>query len=115
MDKEYQDLQFAENEFYRAYSLALKAAGSNKGTIERVEKIRTESDLRESELYIELQNGIKAAETQASQPEKRADLDQKPKDDIEKGIEFLRKIYATKRTAVLEAATIKLRAIALGR
>jgi hypothetical protein len=32
------DLQFAESSFYRAYSLALKIEGSNKGTIERVEK-----------------------------------------------------------------------------
>ena len=48
MDKEYQDLQFAENEFYRAYSLALKMAGSIEGTIARVEKIRSESDLEES-------------------------------------------------------------------
>ena len=30
MDKEYENLQFAENEFFRAYSLALKTAGSNK-------------------------------------------------------------------------------------
>jgi hypothetical protein len=40
MDKEYQDLQVDENEFYRAYSLALKTAGSKMGTIARVEKIR---------------------------------------------------------------------------
>jgi hypothetical protein len=38
MEKECPDLQFAENEFYCAYSLALKVAGSNKGTIARVEK-----------------------------------------------------------------------------
>jgi hypothetical protein len=62
MDKEYQDLQFTENEFYRAYSLALKVAGSYTGTIARIEKIRAESDLKESELYIELQLGIKAVE-----------------------------------------------------
>jgi hypothetical protein len=48
MDKEYEDLQFAENEFFRAYSLALNAAGSNKGTIARVEKMRTEADQEES-------------------------------------------------------------------
>ena len=28
MDKEYENLQFAENEFFRAYSLALKTAGA---------------------------------------------------------------------------------------
>jgi len=33
----------------------------------------------------------------------------------EKDIERLRKQYATRKTAVLEAATIKFRAIALGR
>ena len=32
------NLKFAENSFYRAYSLALKAVGSNKGTIARIEK-----------------------------------------------------------------------------
>ncbi len=107
MDKEYTNLQFAENEFYRAYNLALKTAGSIQGTIARVEKLRSEADLEESELYVKLQDGIKAAEARASQ--------QGRNDEIEKEIELLRKQYATKKTAVLEAATIKLRAIALGR
>jgi hypothetical protein len=115
MDKEYEDLQFAENEFFRAYSLALKAAGSNKGTTTRVEKIRTESDLKESELYAELQNGIKEAGGQASQSAARSGPEQAQDIGIEKDIERLRKQYATRKTAVLEAATIKLRAIALGR
>jgi hypothetical protein len=115
MDKEYKNLQFAENEFFRAYSLALKTAGSNKGTISRVEKIRTESDLKESELYAELQDGIKAAGVQASQSATRANIDRERDDRIEKDIERLRKQYATRKTAVLEAATIKFRAIALGR
>jgi predicted site-specific integrase-resolvase len=115
MDKEYQDLQFAENEFYRAYSLALKAAGSNKGTISRVEKIRSESDLKESEIYAELQDGIKAANARVSQPTTRDDLERERDDRTEVAIELLRKQYANKKTAVFEAATIKLRAIALGR
>jgi len=115
MDKEYENLQFAENEFFRAYSLALKTAGSNNGTISRVEKIRTESDLKESELYAELQDGIKAAGVQASQSATRANIDRERDDRIEKDIERLRKQYATRKTAVLEAATIKFRAIALGR
>lgn len=115
MDKEYENLQFAENEFFRAYSLALKTAGSNKGTIARVENIRAESDQKESELYAELQDGIKAAGVQASQSATRDDLEQKRDDEIEKDIERLRKQYATRKTAVLEAATIKLRAVALGR
>ena len=115
MEKEYQDLQFAENEFYRAYSLALKLAGSNKGTIARVEKIRTESDLKESELYMELQSAIKVAEAYASQSVIQADNGQERSDKIEKDIELLRKRYATKKSAVFDAATIKLRAIALGR
>jgi hypothetical protein len=115
MDKEYENLQFAENEFFRAYSLALKTAGSNKGTITRVENIRAESDQKESELYAELQDGIKAAGVQASQSATRDDLEQKRDDEIEKDIERLRKQYATRKTAVLEAATIKLRAVALGR
>jgi hypothetical protein len=115
MEKEYLDLQFAENEFYRAYSLALKVAGSNKGTIARVEKIRTESDLKESELYIELQSAIKVAEAYTSQSVIQADNGKERSDKIEKYIELLRKQYATKKSTVFDAATIKLRAIALGR
>jgi len=38
-EKRYSDIQFAENSFYRAYSLALKTAGSKMGTIARVGKI----------------------------------------------------------------------------
>jgi hypothetical protein len=115
MEKEYQDLQFSENEFYRAYSLALKSAGSNNGTITRVEKIRTESDLKGSELYIELQDAIKVAEAYASQSVTQADSGKERSDKIDTDIELLRKRYATKKSAVLDAATIKLRAIALGR
>jgi hydroxylamine reductase len=36
-------------------------------------------------------------------------------DGTEMDVELLRKLYAAKRTKVLEAATIKLRAVALGR
>jgi hypothetical protein len=115
MDKEFVDLQFAENEFFRAYSLALKSAGSNKGTISRVEKIRTESDMEESEFYAELQDGIKAAGLKASQLASQADFDKERDNTVEKDIEHLRKQYAARKTAVLQAATIKLRAIALGR
>jgi hypothetical protein len=115
MEKEYQDLQFAENEFYRVYSLALKSAGSNKGTIARVEKLRTESDLKESEIYIELQDGIKAAEAQTSRPATQTDRNQEINDRIEKDIELLRKQYAIKKTSIFEEAAIKLRAVALGR
>jgi hypothetical protein len=115
MDKEYTDLQFAENEFFRAYNLALKTAGSVQGTIVRVEKLRAEADLEESELYVELQDGIKAVEARAFQFGTQTDCSQERNDGIEKEIELLRKQYATKKTAVLEAATIKLRAIALGR
>lgn len=114
MDKVYTDLQFAENEFFRAYNLALKMAGSIEGTIARVEKIRAESDLIESELYAELQHGIKIATAQA-QPATQADLERGPDDRTEIAIELLRKQYAAKKTAVLEETTIKLRAIALGR
>jgi hypothetical protein len=114
MDKEYPDLQFAENEFYRAYNLALNMAGSIQGTIARVEKLRSETDLEESELYVELQDGIKAVEERTSQ-ETQTDRCQEINDGIEKDIELLRKQYATKKTAMLEATTIKLRAIALGR
>jgi hypothetical protein len=98
MDKVYTDLQFAENEFFRAYNLALKVAGNIEGTIARVEKIRSESDLEESELYAELQ-----------------DLERRLDDRTEVSIEHLRKQYAAKKAALLEAATIKLRAITLGR
>jgi hypothetical protein len=115
VDKEYIDLQFAENEFFRACNLALKTAGSIQGTIARVEKIRAESDLKESELYAELQGGIKAASAQVLQPATRVDLERGPGERTELAIELLRKQYAAKKTAVLEAATIKLRAIALGR
>jgi hypothetical protein len=76
VDKEYEDLKFPENEFFRAYSLELESAGNNKGTISRVEKIRTESDLKGSELYAELQDGIKGAGVQASQLPNNADFDQ---------------------------------------
>ena len=115
MDKEYTDLQFAENEFFRAYNLALKTAGNIQGTVVRVENLRTEAELEESRLYVELQNGIKAAEVQASQFKTQNDCNQEKNDGIEEEIELLRKQYATKKTAVLEAATVKLRAIALGR
>jgi len=114
MDKEYTNLQFSENEFFRAYNLALKTAGSIDGTITRVEKIRAESDLEESELYVELQDGIKASSAR-SQPATQADIERGPDDRAEMAIELLRKQYAARKTAVLEAATIKLRAIALGR
>jgi hypothetical protein len=114
MNKEYEGLQYAENEFFRAYSLALKAAGNNEGTITLVEKIRTEADLQGSELYAELQDGIKAASMQASQSE-ASDFNRDQTDKIENEIEFLRKKYAVKRIAVLEATTIQLRTIALGR
>jgi hypothetical protein len=80
MDKVYQDLQFSENEFFRAYNLALKTA-----------------------------------EAQASQLETQTDRRQEKNNGVEKDIELLRKQYATRKTAALEAATIKLRAIALGR
>ena len=96
MDKVYTDLQFTENEFFRAYNLALNMAGSVEGMKARVQKIRAESDHEESELYQELQKGIEA-------------------DGTEMNVELLRKQYAVKRTKVLEAATIKLRAVALGR
>ena len=115
MDEEYTDLQFAENEFFRAYNLALKTAGNVQGTIVRVEKLRAEADLEESELYVELQDRIKAAEARASQLQTQTVRSQERNDGIEKEIELLRKQYATKKTAVLEAATIKLRDIALGR
>lgn len=46
-EKKYPDIQFAENSFFRAYSLALKAAVSDKGTISRIEKIHNELDLKE--------------------------------------------------------------------
>jgi len=96
MDKVYTDLQFTENEFFRAYNLALNMAGSVEGMKARVQKIRAESDHEESELYQELQKGIEA-------------------DGTEMNVELLRKQYAVKRTKVFEAATIKLRAVALGR
>jgi hypothetical protein len=115
IDKEYTDLQFAENEFFRAYNLALKTAGNIQGTVVRVENLRTEAELEESRLYVELQNGIKATEVQAFQFETQNDCNQEKNDGIEEEIELLRKQYATKKTAVLEAATVKLRAIALGR
>ena len=77
--------------------------------------MRTETDLEGSKLYVELQDGIKAAESRASQFKTQTDCSQERNDGSEKKIEFLRKQYATKKIAVLEAATIKLRAIALGR
>jgi hypothetical protein len=115
MDKEYEDLQFAENEYFRASSLALKSAGSNKGTIARVEKLLKEVDQKGSELYMELQDGIKAVEAQNSKPEARTDPDKEAYDRIDMAIESLRKQYAIKKTEILETATINLRAIALGR
>ncbi len=114
MDKEYENLQFAENEFLRAYSLALKAAGSNEGTVDRVERIHAEADLEGTKLYTELQDGIKEINLQASE----LDISGSKKeflDKADKEIELLRKKYALKKTAVLEAATIQLRTIALGR
>ncbi len=107
MDKVYTDLQYAENEFFRAYNLALNMAGSVEGTKARVEKLRSESDFKESELYQELQNGIKAIT--------QADLKGRQDNRTELAIELLRKQYAAKKTKVLEAETIKLRAVALGR
>jgi hypothetical protein len=115
MDKVYTDLQFAEKELFRAYNLALKVAGSIEGTIARVEKIRSESDLEESELYAELQDGIKTANEQLLQYGTQANLERRLDDRTETYIEHLRKQYAAKKAALLEAATIKLRAITLGR
>jgi hypothetical protein len=114
MDKVYEELQFAENEFFRAYHIALKAAGNNQGTITLVEKLRAESELEESKLYAELQAGIKAVSMQAAQSA-GSDPDREQADKIEKNIELLRKKYAIKRAELLEEATIKLRTIALGR
>lgn len=115
MDKVYTDLQYAENEFFRAYNLALNMAGSAEGTIARVEKIRAESDLEESELYRELQDGIKAVNERVIKNLLHAEFEERPKDETEMFIGHLRKQYAVKKTKVLEDATIKLRAIALGR
>ena len=107
MDKAYQDLQFAENEFFRAYNLALKTAGSVQGTISRVEKLRAESNLEESELYAELQDGIKTANEQLLQYGTQANLERRLDDKTETYIEHLRKQYAAKKAALLEAATLK--------
>jgi hypothetical protein len=115
MDKVYTDLQYAENEFFRAYNLALNMAGSVEGMIARVEKIRAESDHEESELYQELQNGIKAVSAQVLKTGSNVDFEGRQEDETEIAIERLRKQYAAKRSKVLEAATIKLRAVALGR
>ena len=115
MDKVYTDLQYAENEFFRAYNLALNMAGNVVGTIARVEKIHAESDLEESELYQELQDGIKAVSERVLKNLPHAEFEEKPEDETEMSIEYLRKQYAAKKTKVLEVATIKLRAIALGR
>ena len=115
MDKVYADLQYAENEFFRAYNLALNMAGNVVGTIARVEKIHAESDLEESELYQELQDGIKAVSERVLKNSPHAEFEGRPEDETEMSIEHLRKQYAAKKTIVLEAATIKLRAIALGR
>ena len=114
MDKVYTDLQYAENEFFRAYNLALNMAGSVEGMIARVEKIRAESDLEESELYQELQNGIKTVNAQVSKNVTHINHEGRQEDGIETAIELLRKQYAAKRTKVLEAATIKFRDVALG-
>jgi hypothetical protein len=51
MDKEYEDLQFAENEFFRAYSLALKAVGSNKGTSSSLIERLDDTSSKERHLY----------------------------------------------------------------
>lgn len=115
MDKVYTDLQYAENEFFRAYNLALNMAGGVEGTIARVEKIHAELELEESELYQELQNGIKTVSAQVLKPGLQADLEGRQEDGTEMSLELLRKQYAAKKTKVLEAATIKLRAVALGR
>jgi hypothetical protein len=115
MDKVYTDLQYAENEFFRAYNLALNMAGSVEGTIARVEKIREDPDLEESVLYQELQDGIKAVSERALKNIPHAEFEGRPEDKTEIAIEYLRKQYAAKKTKVLEDATIKLRAIALGR
>ena len=115
MDKVYTDLQNAENEFFRAYNLALNMAGSVEGTIARVEKIHIESDLEESELYQELQDGIKTVSERILKNLPHAEFEERPEDETEMSIEYLRKQYAAKKTKVLEVATIKLRAIALGR
>jgi hypothetical protein len=115
MDKLYTDLQYAENEFFRAYNLALNMAGNVEGTIARVEKIRAESDLEESELYQELKNGIKAVSAQVLENVPHTDLEGRQEDGTEMAIEVLRKQFAAEKTKVLEAATIKLRAVALGR
>lgn len=114
MDKEYENLQYAENEFFRAYSLALRAAGNNEGTIDRVEKIHAEADLEGAKLYTELQNGIKKVNLRVSELS-ISDSEKKSLDKVDNEIELLRKKYALKKTAVLEAATIQLRTIALGR
>jgi hypothetical protein len=84
-------------------------AGSIDGTIARVEKIRSESDLEESELYAELQDGIKTVNEQLLQYGTQANLERSLDDRTETYIEHLRKQYAAKKTALLEAATIKLR------
>jgi hypothetical protein len=115
MDKVYTDLQYAENEFFRAYNLALNMAGSVEGTIARVEKIREDPDLEESVLYQELQDGIKAVGERALKNLPHAEFEGRPEDKTETAIEYLRKQYAAKKTKVLEDATVKLRAIALGR
>jgi hypothetical protein len=91
MDKVYTDLQFAENEFFRAYNLALEMAGSIEGTIARVEKIRSESDLEESEIYAELQDGIKAASEQVLLGATQANLERRLDDRTDMYIELLRK------------------------
>lgn len=115
MDKVYTDLQYVENEFFRAYNLALNMAGSVEGTKARVEKIRAESDFEESGFYQELQNGIKKVGEQVLKHVPHAVLEGRPEDETEMAIELLRKQYAAKKMKVLEAATIKLRAVALGR
>lgn len=115
MDKIYTDLQYAENEFFRAYNLALNMAGSVEGMIARVEKIRAESDLEESELYRELQDGIKAVNERVLKNSQHAEFEGRTEDETEMAIEQLRKQYAAIKTKALEDGTIKLRAIALGR
>ncbi len=85
------------------------------GTIERVEKIRIESDLKESELYIELQRRIKVVESLESQPMTEADHGQERRYRIEKDIELLKNNMLSRKVNYSKQRPVKLRAIALGR
>ena len=86
-----------------------------EGMIARVEKICAESDHEESELYQELQNGIEAVSAQVLKTGSYAGLEGRLEDRTEMAIELLENNMLLKELKVLEAATIKLRAIALGR